>query len=624
VVPCTGREPIAENETIALTKQIKFMVFKKEHSQLALVGGRYDPELDATDGWTPPTLDQLRSVSRSESDIGFHRCIVRHVKDQLDLDLSDCKQWWKFVTICYDRGSYTDVTVIYLVSLWDVLPDREQFLSSWEQREYHRLDKIRNKEIAKLELEKAKKEKQKERTTSQSTGSNDPPKTELHKDSDTSSLLLPFQSSLSHSPPEQPPPNIISSKQTVPQGAEPLLKTSEEDQNPKESGLSKPSQMVEDKGGESTLDPKNILKEDNDVLSYPPPVSVDMRKAPKNIYVYTATKREKYKNLKSALISLDGLLEYDLEDDYEDTFEVSLFAENFNEMLQRDFGKNILNAVTRYARSLRQKEKKEKEEKAREAKAAQSKAEAEENKIQEEEADKKQQQPEEADKKRKREDEPELPGGDHPTDSTKKPKLNLESDLINESSPNLSPYSSGSPLATFQKEEFSSLDNLDLEQEPMSHLHPDEVENYTEEKELGEIDDNETIPDHQNPKEEYEENMDLIPPDESKEEASLKDPQTLQLESSKDESKMTSPKPELKKDLDLERAFHYFDRERGSYLKSEDLENLFHSLGQSFSKRYVRDLVSRVCEPAKVHSRRFYYRVLFEQANIPPSPANHE
>jgi len=106
----------------------------------------------------------------------------------------------------------------------------------------------------------------------------------------------------------------------------------------------------------------------------------------------------------------------------------------------------------------------------------------------------------------------------------------------------------------------------------------------------------------------------------------ITEPAESQTLSPKEDSKASpTPKPELKKDVDLERAFHYFDRERVGYLKSEDLENLFHSLGQCFSKIYVRDLVSRICEPSKSHSRRFYYRVLFESANnIPPSPANHE
>jgi len=49
--------------------------------------------------------------------------------------------------------------------------------------------------------------------------------------------------------------------------------------------------------------------------------------------------------LKIMTLSLDGLLDYDISDNYERTFEVSLFAELFNDMLRRDFGNQILSAI---------------------------------------------------------------------------------------------------------------------------------------------------------------------------------------------------------------------------------------------------------------------------------------
>ena len=44
-------------------------------------------------------------------------------------------------------------------------------------------------------------------------------------------------------------------------------------------------------------------------------------------------------------ISLDGLLDYDEGDKEEATFELSLFAEGFHEMLMRDYGLTILNVL---------------------------------------------------------------------------------------------------------------------------------------------------------------------------------------------------------------------------------------------------------------------------------------
>lgn len=45
---------------------------------------------------------------------------------------------------------------------------------------------------------------------------------------------------------------------------------------------------------------------------------------------------------RSACISLDGLLDYDEQDREEGAFEINLFAENFSELLSRDYGTAIL------------------------------------------------------------------------------------------------------------------------------------------------------------------------------------------------------------------------------------------------------------------------------------------
>ena len=48
---------------------------------------------------------------------------------------------------------------------------------------------------------------------------------------------------------------------------------------------------------------------------------------------------------RSATLSLDGLLDYDESDKDEVTFEVSLFAEAFQDMLMRDFGQAIYESL---------------------------------------------------------------------------------------------------------------------------------------------------------------------------------------------------------------------------------------------------------------------------------------
>lgn len=48
---------------------------------------------------------------------------------------------------------------------------------------------------------------------------------------------------------------------------------------------------------------------------------------------------------RSATLSLDGVLDYDESDKDEVTFELSLFAESFQDMLMRDYGETVYEAM---------------------------------------------------------------------------------------------------------------------------------------------------------------------------------------------------------------------------------------------------------------------------------------
>lgn len=57
--------------------------------------------------------------------------------------------------------------------------------------------------------------------------------------------------------------------------------------------------------------------------------------------------------IRSATLSLDGLLDYDESDKDEATFELSLFAESFQDMLMRDYGQIIFEALQAFRSALR-------------------------------------------------------------------------------------------------------------------------------------------------------------------------------------------------------------------------------------------------------------------------------
>jgi len=136
-----------------------------------------------------------------------------------------------------------------------------------------------------------------------------------------------------------------------------------QEESPKEAAKETPKEEsgkephTKDEGAQ-----KSSVIEIKDDVEDLPPVTVDMSKAPKGVYLYTATKREKYRNMKSSLISLDGLLDYDIEDEGESTFEISLFAENLHDILVRDFGNQVYESVCHYAKEVRKREKEKKRE----------------------------------------------------------------------------------------------------------------------------------------------------------------------------------------------------------------------------------------------------------------------
>ena len=66
---------------------------------------------------------------------------------------------------------------------------------------------------------------------------------------------------------------------------------------------------------------------------------------PKDVSILVKARNTSSVKLRTMTISLDGLLDYDEGDKEEATFELSLFAEGFHEMLMRDYGLIILNAL---------------------------------------------------------------------------------------------------------------------------------------------------------------------------------------------------------------------------------------------------------------------------------------
>jgi hypothetical protein len=252
-----------ENENIEyntqhISNKLRFLVGKKEHSGLIPIGGTWSPR-DGSDPTNDSTLIQTA---------------IRTTRDFIGLDLSACTRWIKFLEIWYYRSAeqiqgvtYPEMqerTVIFIPSVWDIIPSLEHFEQIWKNRmEY--LNQIRQKQSS-------------------------------------------LQESINESNGEE-----------------------NEESNSKNSSNEMEKDLIETK--------------------------------PEHSVLYCVTRKHKLENkIKIMAISLDGLLDYNIDDRLEKTFEVSLFAESFHEFLQRKFGRVILETIRRAKLMQEQKNKRPRKE----------------------------------------------------------------------------------------------------------------------------------------------------------------------------------------------------------------------------------------------------------------------
>jgi hypothetical protein len=68
-------------------------------------------------------------------------------------------------------------------------------------------------------------------------------------------------------------------------------------------------------------------------------------------------------------------------------------------------------------------------------------------------------------------------------------------------------------------------------------------------------------------------------------------------------------------------AFRYFDRNNAGFIRTDDLENILHGLGNALSRGYVQDLIAAACDSRESSSRVFYAPVI--KAVTAASSASH-
>eukprot|EP00210_Caulerpa_lentillifera_P004751 g4535.t1 len=260
-----------------LLNALKFVTVREEKDKkktgIMCLGGPYDPSLD---GGNPHVEIEC-----------LKRACIRHVNEQVLLDLSPCNTWTRFCDIHYQRSDasgyeYAEITVIFLVDISELVPSLDNWPLVWKEQQEWKDSQLKTEE------------------TQQKI--NDP----------------------------------------TPDGNQ--EKTENKDHEMEDTNKS------QEAPGDSLQEPEAPLAspiDQNDEIPTEPSLLLKCRSA-------------KNGKVKAMAISLDGLLDYDETDKDEATFELSLFAESFNELLMRDYGKLVLNSLIEYKESKQEKKLEEK------------------------------------------------------------------------------------------------------------------------------------------------------------------------------------------------------------------------------------------------------------------------
>ncbi|CAF1919926.1 BnaC02g34850D [Brassica napus] len=116
-----GSDKLFEDRVPHICNILKFGVLEKDRSFMA-TGGPWDP----TDG-IDPSVDQSSLI----------KTMLRHTKDKLHLDLSNCRHWNPFLEIHYDRvgtdgvSSFREITILFVPDLSECLPSFDAWKPQW-------------------------------------------------------------------------------------------------------------------------------------------------------------------------------------------------------------------------------------------------------------------------------------------------------------------------------------------------------------------------------------------------------------------------------------------------------------------------------------------------------------
>ncbi|XP_065333777.1 cell division cycle and apoptosis regulator protein 1-like isoform X4 [Cloeon dipterum] len=342
------------------TRLINFLVgVRGKTKETMAIGGPWSQSLDG------PNPDKDPSV--------LIKTAIRTCKALTGVDLSPCTQWYRFVEIYYHRSETThkgkvipprvETVVLFLPDVWSCLPTRLEWESMQLAYKKQLCRKLKADEApdaaaaaepaaavaaATLAAEEAP-ENQKEEEKMETDSEKKPEPTHFSeldvKVMKVSEMRLELEA------------RTLNSKGLKSQLVARLTKALKTEQELEEAGAKAAEQAAVDKAAESEetsmdlpTESSSEKKEDGERSKSHEDKEKQARYErrfvlPENSHIIVhPSKTAKSGKFDCTLMSLSLLLDYRQEDTKEHSFEVSLFAELFNEMLRRDFGFRIYKA----------------------------------------------------------------------------------------------------------------------------------------------------------------------------------------------------------------------------------------------------------------------------------------
>ncbi|XP_056350352.1 cell division cycle and apoptosis regulator protein 1 isoform X3 [Oenanthe melanoleuca] len=496
---------------------VKFLVGMKGKDEAMAIGGHWSPSLDGPDPEKDPSV--------------LIKTAIRCCKALTGIDLSVCTQWYRFAEIRYHRPEEThkgrtvpahvETVVLFFPDVWHCLPTRSEWETLSRGYKQQLVEKLQGerKEADGEQDEEEKDDGEAKEISTPTHWSKLDPKTmkvnDLRKELESRTLSSKGLKS-------QLIARLTKQLKVEEQKEEQKeLEKSEKEEEEEEDRKSEDDKEEEERKRQEELERQR--RERRYILPDEPAIIV---------HPNWAAKSGKFD---CSIMSLSVLLDYRLEDNKEHSFEVSLFAELFNEMLQRDFGVRIYKALISLPEREDKKDKKSKKDERKEKKEEKD----------DETDDPKPKRRKSGDDKDKKEERDEKKKEDKKKDDAKDEEETEEDN---------------------NQEEYDPMEAEDAEDEdeecrPLAT--PIEVSRrYRDEEEMNKREDRREGNKH------------------CKERASK--------DKEKDKTQMVTV------NRDLLMAFVYFDQSHCGYLLEKDMEEILYTLGLHLSRAQVKKLLNKV------------------------------